>query len=263
MMKTRGMDQLTPHQVEHFIEAGFVKINQAFPASLAQECRKLLWKEMNLKEDEPASWTQPVIRIGEMGQEPFRQAANTPILHRAYDQLAGRGNWLPRITMGSFPIRFPSAIAATDTGWHVDASFPGSDPSNYMEWRVNIYSRGRALLMLFLFSEVGENDAPTRLSPGSHRDVARILRGKGESGLSFMDLARQLEGLEGNEELATGDAGTVYLCHPFMAHAAQPHQGTRPRFLAQPPLLSARPFNLRRRDNNYCPVEKAILAALH
>jgi hypothetical protein len=36
---------------------------------------------------------------------------------------------------------------------------------------------------------------------------------------------------------ATGRAGDVYLCHPFLVHAAQPHRGTRPRFMAQPPLM--------------------------
>ena len=28
----------------------------------------------------------------------------------------------------------------------------------------------------------------------------------------------------------------VYLCHPFLLHAAQAHHGTAPRILAQPPL---------------------------
>ena len=42
--------------------------------------------------------------------------------------------------------------------------------------------------------------------------------------------------------LATGDAGTVYLCHPFLVHAAQPHRGTLPRFMAQPPLLPRGPL---------------------
>jgi len=41
----------------------------------------------------------------------------------------------------------------------------------------------------------------------------------------------------------TGDAGTVYLCHPFLVHASQPHQGYCPRFLAQPPLLPVDPDN--------------------
>jgi hypothetical protein len=38
--------------------------------------------------------------------------------------------------------------------------------------------------------------------------------------------------------LATGRAGDVYLCHPFLVHAAQRHRARRhgPRFVAQPPV---------------------------
>jgi hypothetical protein len=52
----------------------------------------------------------------------------------------------------------------------------------------------------------------------------------------------------------------VYLCHPFLVHAAQPHQGERPRFLAQPPLLPADPDNRRHGDPS--PVKRAIAEAL-
>jgi hypothetical protein len=61
---------------------------------------------------------------------------------------------------------------------------------------------------------------------------------------------------------ATGDAGTVYLCHPFLIHAAQPHRGTSPRFMAQPPLYPAEAFQLDREDGNYSPVEVAIRRGL-
>jgi hypothetical protein len=204
-----------------------------------------------------------VVRIGELGLEPFKKAANTPLLLNAFDQLAGKGAWLPRSTLGSFPIRFPGKDNAPDTGWHVDASFPGADASNYLEWRINVYSKGRALLMLFLFSDVGENDAPTRIRVGSHLRVAKLLQPEGKKGLSFMELAQRLDLSPTPKEVtATGRAGAVYLCHPFIVHAAQNHQGTVPKFMAQPPLFTARDFNLHRTDNKYCPVEKAILKGL-
>ena len=59
---------------------------------------------------------------------------------------------------------------------------------------------------------------------------------------------------------ATGDAGTVYLCHPFLVHAAQSHQGERPRFLAQPPLLPVDPEN--RPSGARSPMEEAVARAL-
>ena len=119
--------------------------------------------------------------------------------------------------------------------------------------------------MLFLLSDVSELDAPTRIRVGSHQDVARMLAPLGEPGLSSRELvAREgfAETASRREVLATGDAGTVYLCHPFLVHAAQGHRGSRPRFLAQPPLLPAEPFLLNRGDGAYCPVEQAIRMAL-
>ena len=136
---------------------------------------------------------------------------------------------------------------------------------DFLNWRVNVSSKGRALLMLFLLSDVDEIDAPTRIRAGSHLDVARILAPLGELGLSSRELVAQ-EGfgqtVARREVLATGDAGTVYLCHPFLVHAAQGHRGSRPRFLAQPPLLPAEPLLLNRKDGAYSPVEQAIRIAL-
>lgn len=257
------MEQLSEKQIESFINSGFVKIENAFPTGIADECRHILWKATQCDPDNPGSWTQPVIRIGELGLEPFKKAANTVILHNAFDQLAGKGNWLPRETLGSFPIRFPSKEPATDTGWHVDASFPGEDPGNYLEWRINIHSKGRALLMLFLFSDVSELDGPTIIRVGSHLDVAGILEPEGEKGISFMALAQKLDKLPKRGEVqATGKAGTVYLCHPFIVHAGQGVRGTKPRFMAQPPLLTKNDFNLKSRREELCPVEIAILEGL-
>ena len=69
-------------------------------------------------------------------------------------------------------------------------------------------------------------------------------------------------GADRSEALATGEAGTVYLCHPFLVHAAQMHRGAVPRFLAQPPLIPKVRFELTRRDGNYSLVEQAIRLGL-
>jgi len=258
---------LTDAQISQFIRDGFVKIQEAFPRELADRARAILWRDTGCDEGDPTTWTKPVIRLGAYGQEPFVSAANAPVLHRAFDQLVGPGRWQPRKDLGTFPIRFPSRDDPGDAGWHVDSSFPpdSGDANDFLNWRVNIVSKGRALLMLFLFSDVSETDAPTRIRVSSHGDVARILAPLGERGLSSRDLAAQegfAETAYRSEVLATGDAGTVYLCHPFLVHAAQEHRGFRPRFLAQPPLLAAEPFLLNREDGAYYPVEQAIRIAL-
>jgi hypothetical protein len=257
-----GGRALSDTQIQHFIEEGFVRLDNAFPRELADRARSILWRDTGCSPDDPASWTQPVIRLGMYSQEPFVAAANTPILHQAFDQLVGPGRWLPCMAMGTFPVRFPSPDDPDDTGWHIDVSF-GADQPDFMEWRANVCSRGRALLMLFLFSDVGDEDAPTRIRAGSHLDIARALEPAGDDGLTLRQIVEHIEEMPPHPEvLATGEAGTVYLCHPLLVHAAQPHHGRHPRFMAQPPLLPKEPLKLDRDDGAYSPVEAAIRLAL-
>lgn len=243
-------------QIKQFIEEGFVRIDNAFSAELAAEIRHILWNDMDADPGDPATWTKPVIRLGMYSQPPFIQSANTPVLHAAFDQLVGKDKWVPCRSMGTFPVRFPSAEEPGDTGWHVDVSF-GDNTANFLEWRVNWHSKDRGLLMLFLYSDIGEEDAPTKIRAGSHLDIARLLKPHGEQGLSLLEMAAQFPSLtEREEKTATGMAGTVYLCHPFLIHAAQPHRGKEPRFLAQPPLLLRK--ELMRDPEDLSPVEQAI-----
>ena len=169
--------RLDEAQVRAFVTDGFVRLEHAFARETAEAARSILWRDTGCDPDDPRSWTRPVIRLGGYADQPFSAAVNTPVLHDAFDRLVGTGRWLPRMSLGTFPLRFPSPEDPGDTGWHIDVSFEGdaSDPGDYLSWRVNIVSRGRALLMLFLFSDVGEDDAPTRIRVGSHLDMARTL----------------------------------------------------------------------------------------
>lgn len=252
---------LMPAQIEQFVTEGLVRIDHAFPRAIADAACRILWNATGCSPDDPATWTQPVIRLGMFTEAPFIEAANTPRLHAAFDQLVGPGRWQRPAAMGTFPVRFPSPADPGDAGWHIDVSF-GTEAPDFMSWRANVHSKGRALLMLFLFSDVGERDAPTRIRIGSHADIARQLAPAGERGLTLGELAA--DGFAGSAHrpvvTATGAAGTVYLCHPFLVHAAQPHHGERPRFLAQPPLLPAEPADRSRAGLN--AVEQATARAL-
>jgi len=256
---------LSAAQLDAFITDGFVRIDNAFSADLAAQGRAILWADTGCDPNDPATWTKPVIRLGNYSQPPFVAAANTPVLRTAFDQLVGSGRWLPQGNLGTFPVRFPSPDDPGDAGWHIDVSFGWEEnAADFLSWRANVSSRGRALLMLFLFSQVGEKDAPTRIRVGSHLDIARQLAPAGDAGLTLRELAA--DDFAGSahrpEVLATGSPGTVYLCHPFLVHAAQPHRGTEPRFMAQPPLLPREPLRLERPDGDYSPVEVAIRRAL-
>lgn len=250
---------LTSGQLGAFIADGYVRIDGAFPADVAASARAEFWDDLRrqgILPDDPHTWTKPVVRLGMYTQQQVVAAASTPVLLAAFDQLAGPGAWRPCRAMGTVPVRFPSSEDSGDTGWHIDVSF-GGDAADFLSWRANAHSRGRVLLMLFLFSDTTTQDAPTRILAGSHREVARVLAPAGDAGLSLRELMPHLAALPSRREVpATGPAGTVYLCHPFLVHAAQAHRGSQPRFMAQPPLLPVVDDWLP--ANNACAVAKAI-----
>jgi hypothetical protein len=249
--------------IPSFIRDGFVRIDGAFSREIAEEALAILWRDTGCDRNDPCTWTRPVIRLGHYAQGPFLAAGNSERMHNAFDQLVGPGRWCPPGAIGTFPVRFPTDFDPSDTGWHIDVSF-GTDNPDFMEWRANVSSRGRALLMLFLFSDVDVEDAPTRLRVGSHHDIARQLAPAGEKGMTLRELAADgFAGSAGRQEvLAIGQAGTVYLCHPLIVHSAQAHHGATPRFMAQPPLLPREPITLQRQDGRYSPVEQAIRQAI-
>lgn len=280
MNATRG--PLSEEQVEAFVSDGFVRVEGAFSADQASAARDALWEELPEDRDAPDTWTREVVRMGVRGDPPFVESANTSRLHAAYDQLCGAGNWKPPSLIGTFPIRFPTdkpTDGNEDYGWHIDHTYLATDaevdtdidwegelpllPPNFREvFLCNLWSRGRLLVMLHLYSDTGEADAPTLIRVGSHLDVPPLLADVGAHG-TYLDVGDVGEGRP--LATATGQAGDVYLCHPFLVHTPIAHHGTRPRFMSQPILEPAEPFgqlNLDPRRTEHTPVERAVLRGL-
>jgi hypothetical protein len=255
---------LSSQQIEQFITDGYVCLDRAFPKELADQGREILWRDLGCNQFDSSTWAKPVVCLGGYHDPPFISAANTPALQSAYNQLVGPGQWAPMRGLGTFPVRFPTDSDTGDTGWHVDASFAGPDSAadDFLSWRVNVNSKGRALLALFLLSDVGELDAPTRIRVGSHMVVARLLERSGDAGVALRSL--DLTSTASCSEIfATGEAGTVYLCHPFLVHAAQTNRGDSPRFMAQPPLFLKKELDVQRETAQpIFPVEEAIRRGL-
>jgi hypothetical protein len=88
MASFKMIKSLDFEQIQQFIENGFVRLDHAFPRKLADEGRQQLWRDTGCNPDDPTTWTQPVIRLADYAQEPFRQAVNMPLLHAAFDQLS-------------------------------------------------------------------------------------------------------------------------------------------------------------------------------
>jgi hypothetical protein len=228
---------LSQAQIDAFIADGFVAVRGAVPPPVLRACQDEIWSQIEaqhgVRRADPATWRHPVVRISCPESAAFAAAGTQPALQEAFDQLIGEGRWWRRQGVGgSVPARFPSPADPGDAGWHIDTSFEKDGG-----WRVNFRSRARGLLALYLFTDVDAGSAPTRLRAGSHWDVAPVLKPAGEDGISSTEISRLAAAASaGRPEVpGTGQAGDVYLCHPFLVHAASwPHTGTAPRLLAQP-----------------------------
>jgi hypothetical protein len=255
--------------VDRFIADGFVHLGRVVPTEVLAAGRSVIWSDLGRSPDDPSSWTEPVVRLLPSDDRPFASAFDNPRLYRAFDQLVGVRRWQPRPDLGLFVVRFPHGDDPGDTGWHLDSSFPPDDDAtdafDFSRWKMNVSSRGRALLMLFLFSDVGPDDGPTRIRVGSHLDVPPLLGPAGDDGMSGAQASALAAEASASRPvvLATGKAGDVYLCHPFLVHGAQAVRGAVPRLMAQPPLAPRHPLVLDRPDGTSSPVETAIRRALH
>ncbi|MFI6866013.1 phytanoyl-CoA dioxygenase family protein [Nocardia sp. NPDC050406] len=250
---------LDREQITRFVEDGFVRLESVFSRATARRCVELMWPDTGCAPGDPATWTRPMVRLRGYDAEPFRTVARMPALERAFDQLVGPGRWVRKSGIEAIPVRFPHADPPDDDYWHFEGSYlpEGWTGHSFTNYR----SRGRALFMFVLFTDVTEVDAPTRLRVGSHLAVPARLRRYGEEGLDATRID-ETGVLEATAELpvtrATGCAGDIYLCHPFLIHAAQAHRGTTPRFMATPTVESAEPLGIDGRS----PVEEAIRLGL-
>jgi hypothetical protein len=228
---------LSEADIERFVADGFIRLDGAFDRAVAAQVCERLYDEIRLAHrgfdvDDPATWPAPVLRFPGSIAQPFFSALMSARLEAAFDQLVGKERW-QRAGLGTFAVRFPHPVEPDDAGWHTDGSYVGTDESFWS----NVTSRGRALLMLLLFTDVGIDDAPTRIRVGSHLLIPRLLEPAGEEGVSAMELARRFPDFDALPLThATGRAGDAYLCHPFLVHAADRHRGSSPRIIAQPPL---------------------------
>jgi Phytanoyl-CoA dioxygenase (PhyH) len=244
--------------VSGFVRDGYLAVRGAFDAATAVACRELIWESLRgqgIDARDPDSWP-PVAHIGSLVAEPFTAAGTSPALTAAYDELIGQGRWTPPVNAGgAVVVRFPSPGRA-NSGYHIEGSYDG--PGGY---RVNIRSRARGLLALLLFTDVGPDDAPTRLVCGSHLYVPEFLAPYGEPGTNADAEFWRPSVLCRPVAHATGQAGDAFLCHPFLIHTATwPHQGTGPRMVAQPAVHVRDGFALDGSDPS--PVAQAIIAGL-
>jgi hypothetical protein len=231
--------------IDDFCADGFLMVRGAVAPDIVRACVDVIENELRARAvnpRDPATWTEPVVRFPCPEGPAFAAAGTSPALWEMYDAILGPGRWVQRRGVGgTLPVRFPSTKDPGDAGWHIDGSYDVDG-----QWWVNVHSRHRGLLALFLFTDVTDADAPTEILVGSHLDVPRVLAPFGARGVFSGDVA--------------GDLPASTFQRP-RARATWPHLGAGPRMVAQPEIAHHEPFALRD-GSEVCAVERAILRGL-
>jgi hypothetical protein len=266
MTGVRGRDHDGRVDLDAFVRDGYAAVRGAVDAGTVAACRDLIWAALErrgVRRDNPGGWPPLVQGMDDLAGEPLLAAYLAPRLTAAYDELIGPGRWERSVRSAdigeSVVVRFPAEDERANAGYHIEGSYAAPDGSS--AYWVNIRSRNRGLLVLILFTDLGRHDAPTRLLCGSHLAVPRFLAPYGEAGTDADAEFWRPSTLCMTVAHATGKAGDVFLCHPFMVHTATwPHRGAGPRMIAQPAVSAPDGFVLDGSDPS--PVARAIVKGL-
>lgn len=254
------MKSLTPSQIEHFLEYGYIKLEQAFPRDLAERWIARAWTRLGYDPDDPSTWAEPRIHLPTMDYVEVDKFA-PGVWSAVCDLLGGEqrvtqpyrwsDGFIMNLGIGADePWRSPSADAG---GWHKDGDF-------FLHF---LDSPEQGLLTIVLWSDVEHKGGPTYIATDSVGVVARYLADHPEGVDPTSFPMSELIGECRRFDEATGRAGDVYLMHPYMLHAASQNVRRLPRFITNPPVQLNEPMNFNRSNpQGFSPMERGVLRGL-
>ncbi|KAK2806775.1 hypothetical protein FQN50_005637 [Emmonsiellopsis sp. PD_5] len=265
---------LTPEQIEHFLEHGYIHLKGCFTREKAAEWMKDLWTRLGYSPDDKSTWVRERINM------PWHQGEDVqtfaPKAWAAISQLIG----------GAENIK-ESSMTKWKDGFIVNLGDPGDSrewvpPKQLNNWHVDgdffvhfLDSPEQALLVTPLFTDILEHGGGTMICPEGIEIMAKYLHDHPEGVSPRMTPRGQklsepetlgfysnaVQGCSNFVEV-TGEVGDVYLMHPLMVHSASRNALRIPRVITNPPVSIKTPFNFNRPDGNYSLVEQKTLRAL-
>ncbi|KAJ3807110.1 hypothetical protein F5876DRAFT_48737 [Lentinula aff. lateritia] len=279
---TQKYKYLSPEQVDHFLEQGFIVIRNGFTEERAADWTKTIWIRLNLDPNDKSTWDRERIHMPWHRKE--KVATFAPKVWDAMQDLLGgaeRINEEDSRWGDSFIVNLGDATLenATDhihprdlDNWHVDGDFF----VHYLD------SPEQALLVIPIFSNIKTGGGGTFIAPEGIQMIARYLASHPEgvmpTGLSFTPSTTictdfkndpgywsHLKEVQNCSQFVevVGQVGDVVLLHPLMLHSASKNYLRQPRIITNPPVSLKEPFNFAREDEEeYSLVEKKTLKAL-
>ncbi|KAI3622729.1 hypothetical protein WG66_015569 [Moniliophthora roreri] len=272
---------LSPEQVDHFLEHGFILVKNAFSREQAAEFTETMWIRLALDPHDKSTWTRERIHMPFHRREEVARFA--PKAWDATQDLLGGEDRIDEkcstwgdsfiVNFGTLELEGAEPIHPRDLdNWHVDGDFF----VHYLD------SPEQALLVIPIFSDIKPRGGGTFIAPEGIDLVARYLAEHPEgvlpTGLSFTPSTTtaptykedpgywsHLQEVKKCQRFVevTGEVGDVFLLHPLMLHSASKNYLRIPRVITNPPVELKEPFNFaRERIEDYSLVEQKTLRAL-
>lgn len=272
---------LSPEEIEHFVERGYLLVRGCFPPEVAAElvrgtlvdrdpAPRLGHRRMEGEEPldagsldlaDASTWGRTRLDVETGRSLPIERFA--PRLWSAIRTLIGPDRQIARWTMGeSWVLNGFFAHAPAPpldprhyglSAWHIDAPSP----------RTTLDGRYDALVLLILWSDVDPGGGGTLYSGASLGHVVRCLEAhpEGVDTTSYAWGTNIVLGCGDVREL-TGRAGDVLITHPFTLHAGQHNYSQRVRVLENPIISVEEPMRYRSDHASPSPVERAVIRRL-
>ena len=244
---------LTADELEVFERDGVLKISGAFSADDAARMCDVVWAELEsrhgMRREDRTTWT--TLRPTGLKTTKSSRTANAVLGPRVRSALDGLlGEWIEPRHQGQVLVTMPEGVpwAVPHRQWHTDVGFEEAPES------VKIWA---------LLGDLEPGGGGTPQVAGSHKVIARFLTTTEEREFKavrdqvlrsdpwFRNLTSEersadpmapadLDGLPVRVVELTGQAGDVYLTHPWILHSIAPNAADSPRMMRSRFIFKAR-----------------------
>jgi len=261
VLAQRRFSEITAEQARQFLSDGLLCVRGAIPRERVDAWASQVWTRLGYSEKDPATWEQSRIHMPTHQRLPVEELS--PRAWAAICDLCGGAERVKRpSTWGDGFIVNLGADDHAETwqppspesgGWHKDGDW----------FKHFLDSPEQGLLTIVLWSDVHPRGGATFVAQDSVPVVARFLAQHPEGVLpGGFDFKKMIAECSHFAE-ATGEAGDVYLIHPYLLHASSRNALRLPRLITNPAVLLAEPMRFDREDpGGFSLVEMAVLEGL-
>ncbi|KAH0842651.1 hypothetical protein FOPE_07461 [Fonsecaea pedrosoi] len=273
---------LTEDQKQHWMDHGFIKIENCFSPEFAEKWTSSIWTRLGASPEDKSTW--PTEKLNMPGHTVVSIKEHAPKAYAAMCELVGgedrvaewckfwKDGFIPNLGKPEYKESDPLDMRSLDN-WHCDG-----------DWFTHFLdSPEQALLVIPLLTEIKPKGGGTVICTDGIKLVAERLysmprgatpylapRGSPEIPKSNPDRRKLWNSWVQDPSLcrdesfheATGNVGDVYFLHPFMLHSASRNLLRNVRIITNPPVALKEPFNYNRPDSKYSLVEAKTLKDL-